>query len=86
MNEEKCAQCGTPATPGAKFCESCGAPLTAAPQPAQSPVVAAPATMDEHNDLKNLILEIKQKNDRIMKLLIVVIVILVILLILIFVP
>jgi hypothetical protein len=45
-----------------------------------------PATTDEHDDLKNLILEIKQKNDRIMQLLIVVIVILVILLILIFVP
>ena len=86
MNEEKCAQCGTPATPGAKFCESCGAPLTAAPQPAQSPVVAAPATMDEHDDLRSLILEIKQKNDRIMELLIVVIVILVILLIFVSVP
>ena len=43
MNEEKCAQCGTPATPSAKFCESCGAPLTAASQPVQGPVVAAPA-------------------------------------------
>ena len=43
-------------------------------------------SMDEHDDLKNLILEIKHKNDRIMQLLIVVIVILVILLILIFVP
>ncbi|MGA7075634.1 MAG: RDD family protein [Halobacteriota archaeon] len=28
MNEENCARCGTPASPGAKFCESCGAPLT----------------------------------------------------------
>ncbi|MGA7076684.1 MAG: RDD family protein [Halobacteriota archaeon] len=27
MDENKCAQCGTPAAPGAKFCESCGAPL-----------------------------------------------------------
>jgi len=45
-----------------------------------------PATADEHDDLKNLILEIKHKNDRIMQLLIVVIVILIILLVLIFVP
>ena len=34
VDEDKCAQCGTPAAPGAKFCESCGAPLAAAPQPA----------------------------------------------------
>ena len=33
MEEEKCAQCGTPAVTGAKFCESCGAPLAAASQP-----------------------------------------------------
>jgi len=45
-----------------------------------------PATMDEHDDLKSLILDIKQKNDRILRLLIVVIIILVILVILIFVP
>ncbi|MGZ4847158.1 MAG: RDD family protein [Halobacteriota archaeon] len=38
MNEDKCAKCGTPATPGAKFCESCGAPLAAAPQPVEAPV------------------------------------------------
>ena len=37
MDEDKCAQCGTPATPGAKFCESCGAPLTAASQAVQGP-------------------------------------------------
>ena len=43
MNEEKCAQCGTPATPGAKFCESCGAPLPAATQPVQGAAVAVPA-------------------------------------------
>jgi|BarGraIncu01121A_1022015.scaffolds.fasta_scaffold167955_1 hypothetical protein len=43
-------------------------------------------TADQPDDLKTLILEIKQKNDRIMQLLIVVIVLLVILLILIFVP
>jgi uncharacterized integral membrane protein len=45
-----------------------------------------PATADEHDYLKTLILEIKRKNDRIVQLLIVVIVILVILLIFIFVP
>ena len=28
MNEEKCAQCGTPASPGAQFCAACGATLT----------------------------------------------------------
>ncbi|MGP8133328.1 MAG: hypothetical protein ACLQAL_03545 [Halobacteriota archaeon] len=49
-----------------------------------------PATADEHDDLKNLILEIKHKNNRIIQLLIAVIVvefavILTILLILIFV-
>ena len=49
-----------------------------------------PATADEHDDLKNLILEIKHKKDRIIQLLIEVIVvefavILTILLILIFV-
>jgi len=27
MDVNKCAQCGTPAAPGAKFCESCGALL-----------------------------------------------------------
>jgi uncharacterized RDD family membrane protein YckC len=27
MNEAKCAQCGTPATPGDKFCETCGAAI-----------------------------------------------------------
>ena len=43
MDEDKCAQCGTPATPGAKFCESCGAPLAAASQPAEGPVIAQPA-------------------------------------------
>jgi uncharacterized RDD family membrane protein YckC len=35
VNEDKCAKCGTPAAPGTKFCESCGAPLPAAAQPAQ---------------------------------------------------
>ena len=28
MDEEKCAQCGTPASPGAQFCAACGATLT----------------------------------------------------------
>ena len=27
MNENQCAQCGSSASPGAKYCESCGAPL-----------------------------------------------------------
>jgi uncharacterized RDD family membrane protein YckC len=27
VNEEKCARCGSPTSPGAKFCESCGASL-----------------------------------------------------------
>ncbi|MGZ7208166.1 MAG: zinc-ribbon domain-containing protein, partial [Halobacteriota archaeon] len=38
MNEDKCQQCGTPASPGAKFCESCGAPLQrAGTTPSQAP-------------------------------------------------
>jgi uncharacterized RDD family membrane protein YckC len=40
VNEEKCAQCGTPATPGAKFCEGCGAPLPIVGQPVQGAAVA----------------------------------------------
>jgi uncharacterized RDD family membrane protein YckC len=28
VNEEKCAQCGTAASPGAQFCAACGATLT----------------------------------------------------------
>ncbi len=27
MTDDRCQRCGTPASPGAKFCESCGAPL-----------------------------------------------------------
>ena len=42
MGQEKCAQCGTPASPGAKFCEKCGAPLAAASQPVQGPADAEP--------------------------------------------
>jgi uncharacterized RDD family membrane protein YckC len=30
LDENRCEQCGTPASPGAKYCESCGAPV--APQ------------------------------------------------------
>ena len=44
MDEDKCAQCGTPAAPGTKFCESCGAPLPAAAQPAQGSASAASAS------------------------------------------
>jgi len=44
------------------------------------------ATADRHDDLTNLILEIKHKNDRIVQLLIVLIVIQVVMLILFFVP
>jgi uncharacterized RDD family membrane protein YckC len=43
VNEDKCAKCGTPAAPGTKFCESCGAPLPAAAQPAQGSAAAASA-------------------------------------------
>jgi len=43
VDEEKCAQCGTPAAPGAKFCESCGAPMAAASQPVEGPAMAEPA-------------------------------------------
>jgi uncharacterized RDD family membrane protein YckC len=43
VDEDKCAKCGTPAAPGTKFCESCGAPLPAAAQPAQGSAAAASA-------------------------------------------
>lgn len=43
MDENQCAQCGTPASPGAKYCESCGAPLAGqAAQPAQHIFAPAP--------------------------------------------
>jgi uncharacterized RDD family membrane protein YckC len=42
VDEEKCAQCGTPASPGAKFCESCGAPLAVASQPVEGAVITEP--------------------------------------------
>lgn len=41
MDEQKCAQCGTPTSPGAKYCEHCGAALTA--QPVKSVPEFAPA-------------------------------------------
>jgi uncharacterized membrane protein YvbJ len=44
VGEDKCTKCGTPATPGTKFCESCGAPLPAAAQPAQE-ASAEPASV-----------------------------------------
>ncbi len=38
MDDQQCAQCGTPASSGAKFCKSCGAPLAAKEaQPTQEP-------------------------------------------------
>ena len=40
MNENQCAQCGTPAPPGAKYCESCGAPLGTQPAQAVQPTFA----------------------------------------------
>lgn len=44
MDVDKCAQCGTQAAPGAKFCESCGAPLTSTEAPpAQQRQTQAPA-------------------------------------------
>jgi uncharacterized RDD family membrane protein YckC len=33
MDADKCVQCGTQVAPGAKFCESCGAPLVATEAP-----------------------------------------------------
>ncbi len=38
MNEDTCQQCGTPASPGAKFCESCGARLKGAEAPRHAPI------------------------------------------------
>lgn len=43
MDEERCTQCGTPASPGTKFCESCGAPLAVVSQPIQGVSSAEPA-------------------------------------------
>ena len=40
MNENQCARCGTPASPGAKYCESCGAPLGTQPAQAVQPTLA----------------------------------------------
>ncbi len=43
MVEETCAECGTPASPGARYCEACGTPLAAAPLPAEE-AAAQPAS------------------------------------------
>ena len=45
VDENQCAQCGTATSPGAKYCESCGAPLAAQriQRPAQPPAYQAPA-------------------------------------------
>ena len=45
MDEDKCQQCGTPASPGAKYCESCGALLPGAPP--ESPFTAQPQPSQE---------------------------------------
>ncbi len=50
MDEERCAQCGTPASPGAKVCESCGAPL-AASQPAEG-TISEPAPPFDVSDVE----------------------------------
>ncbi len=36
MNEDKCTYCGTPASPGARYCESCGSPLPATSRPPEA--------------------------------------------------
>lgn len=42
VDETKCAKCGSPALPDARFCESCGAPLvTGGVQPTQKPPAQA---------------------------------------------
>jgi uncharacterized RDD family membrane protein YckC len=41
MEEDKCQQCGTPASPGAKYCEACGAKLIAE-RASQAPPPGAP--------------------------------------------
>jgi len=45
VDEEKCAQCGTPTSPGAQFCAACGATLTGqtADPSQQVPSAAQPA-------------------------------------------
>jgi uncharacterized RDD family membrane protein YckC len=43
MDENQCAECGTPASLGARYCESCGAPLAGqAPQPVPPTFAPAP--------------------------------------------
>jgi len=41
VDENRCAQCGSATSPGAKYCESCGAPV--APQNMQPPAQGPPA-------------------------------------------
>lgn len=41
MNENRCAQCGALASPGAKYCESCGAPLRTQPSQVVQPLFAS---------------------------------------------
>lgn len=48
MNELRCLQCGTPASPGAKFCENCGTQLSGSTSPIQQsppPQPTAPTTV-----------------------------------------
>ncbi len=45
MDEDKCQKCGTPASPGAKYCESCGALLPGAPP--ESPFTGRPELQPE---------------------------------------
>ena len=51
MDEDKCAQCGTPASPGAHYCVACGAVFTGqapqAGQEAQGASVYAPSAATE---------------------------------------
>jgi uncharacterized RDD family membrane protein YckC len=43
MDENQCAECGTPASLGVRYCESCGAPLAGqAPQPVPPTFAPAP--------------------------------------------
>ncbi len=42
MDEDKCQKCGTPASPGAKYCESCGALLLGEAAPPIQPQATRP--------------------------------------------
>ncbi|MGZ4847157.1 MAG: RDD family protein [Halobacteriota archaeon] len=52
MSEDKCAQCGTPASPGAQYCVACGAVFAGqappAGQPAQNSTYASAAATETH--------------------------------------